>query len=141
MTEVVNSTEKPNGVHYPLIIDSDSSESKNIPIRDEQNITLYDVVRRLYNDIFSSNQTTSYEPNALIFRIRNSVSENLPLLPEASRNTGRDVLLWTRRGSAFRALLVVSVCQGHFRNFAHLIILVVFLAYWLCIVKNRSHLI
>ncbi|XP_047315603.1 uncharacterized protein LOC124919413 [Impatiens glandulifera] len=66
--------------------------------------TLDAVLRRLVADIYSSDK------NAPVFnRIKSSLSDTFPLLPEASRNTGRDVLIWARRGSPLRALLVASV--------------------------------
>lgn len=46
---------------------------------------------------------------SLLNRIKISVLDNAPLLPEASRNSFCDVLRWTRRGSPLRTLLVVSV--------------------------------
>ncbi|KAE9594420.1 hypothetical protein Lal_00001254 [Lupinus albus] len=46
---------------------------------------------------------------SLINRFKISVVENVPLLPEASRNSARDVLLWTHRGSPLRAIFVISV--------------------------------
>lgn len=88
--------------------DEDSNKYKRIPTQEEQ-VTLYAVFHRLITEIFFPNPNTSYESNTLLHRIKTSVSKNLPLLREASRNTGRDVLLWTRRGSLLRALLVVSV--------------------------------
>lgn len=71
--------------------------------RDDE--TLYSVIRRLISEILFPD--TSDSP--LLQRIKTSVAENGPLLPEASRNTGNNVLLWTRRGSPLRALLVISV--------------------------------
>ncbi|OIV95709.1 hypothetical protein TanjilG_01503 [Lupinus angustifolius] len=46
---------------------------------------------------------------SLINRFKISIAENAPLLPEASRNSARDVLLWTHRGSPLRAIFVISV--------------------------------
>ncbi|KAK7305659.1 hypothetical protein VNO77_43567 [Canavalia gladiata] len=46
---------------------------------------------------------------SLLRRVKVSVVDNAPLLPEASRNSAKDVLLWTRRGSPFRAIFVISV--------------------------------
>lgn len=110
MAEVDGSTEQPNGVSVEVVgEDEDSNKSKRIPTQEEQ-LTLYVVFHRLITEIFFPNPNTSYESNTLLHRIKTSVSKNLPLLRKASRNTGRDVLLWTRRGSPLRALLVVSVC-------------------------------
>ncbi|XP_034706351.1 uncharacterized protein LOC117930008 [Vitis riparia] len=45
----------------------------------------------------------------LLRRVMISFANNVPLLRQASRNTARHVVHWTRRGSALRALLVISV--------------------------------
>ncbi|XP_002273884.1 uncharacterized protein LOC100262496 [Vitis vinifera] len=45
----------------------------------------------------------------LLRRVKISFAENIPLLRQASRNTARNVVHWTRRGSALQALLVISV--------------------------------
>ncbi|GMI76977.1 LDAP Interacting Protein [Hibiscus trionum] len=70
--------------------------------------TLYDVLHRSISMIIFPNGS-SPESTPLLQRIKISVSENGCRLREASRNTGRDVLLWTRRGSPLRALLVISI--------------------------------
>jgi hypothetical protein len=49
------------------------------------------------------------EPKSPLQRIKTSVYEYGPALRKASKTTAHDVLLWTRRGSALRALLVISV--------------------------------
>jgi len=49
------------------------------------------------------------DDGSVIHRIKVSVTENAPLLPEASRNSARDVLLWSRGGTPLRALFVISV--------------------------------
>ncbi|XVF20492.1 hypothetical protein REPUB_Repub12eG0005100 [Reevesia pubescens] len=66
--------------------------------------SLYGVLHRLISMIIFPDASTP-----LIQRIKISVSENGPRLGEASRNTGHTLLLWTRRGSPLRALLVISV--------------------------------
>lgn len=70
--------------------------------------TLYDVLNRLISTIFFPDPNSEYASAPLLQRIKASLSVNIPLLRDASRNTGRRVLLWTRRGGTFRALLVVS---------------------------------
>ncbi|KAK6127435.1 hypothetical protein DH2020_013745 [Rehmannia glutinosa] len=89
---------KPNGV---LVVEDveDSEEGK-------QELTLYTIFNRLIAAVFFPDPD-SHAP--LLQRIKSSLSDNIPLLREASSNTGRHVLIWTRRGSPFRALLVVSV--------------------------------
>ncbi|CAI9758128.1 unnamed protein product [Fraxinus pennsylvanica] len=44
-----------------------------------------------------------------LLTILNRLIKNIPLLRQASENTGQHVLLWARRGSPLRSLLVVSV--------------------------------
>ncbi|OAY57220.1 hypothetical protein MANES_02G079800v8 [Manihot esculenta] len=68
--------------------------------------TLYDVLHLMLGRIFFQDSDVSAP---LVQRIKNSLSENGPLLRDATTNTGRKVLLWTRRGSPLRLLLVISV--------------------------------
>ncbi|KAF7816311.1 voltage-dependent L-type calcium channel subunit [Senna tora] len=102
--------DKPNGVY---VEDTGGYEDESFkrssggahPTEKERE-TLYDVLHRLITSIvFPESGNTA----PLLRRIKISVSQNAPLIPEASRNTARDVLLWTRRGSPLRALLVISV--------------------------------
>ncbi|KAL6959649.1 hypothetical protein U1Q18_039803 [Sarracenia purpurea var. burkii] len=99
MAQSDNETEKPNGVFVDVIGRR----------RQEEEVTLHGVFRRLVAEIFSPDPDSSYGSSSVLHRIKASLSENVPLLPDASRKAGRDVLLWTRRGSSLRALLVVSV--------------------------------
>lgn len=62
------------------------------------NENLYDVVQRLIS-----------EPAQTATRIKNSIT---PLIPEASRNYARRILLWSRQGSPLRPLLLISVSQS-----------------------------
>ncbi|KAL5811824.1 hypothetical protein ACOSQ3_026774 [Xanthoceras sorbifolium] len=78
----------------------------NTGCRDE---TLYVVLHRLISTILFPDHDTAAASAPLLNRVKISVSENGPRLSEASRNTARNVLVWTRRGSPFRAALVISV--------------------------------
>lgn len=49
------------------------------------------------------------EPEPLLRRLRAASCEAAPRLRGASRNSARDLLEWTRRGSGLRAILVISV--------------------------------
>ncbi|GKV00240.1 hypothetical protein SLEP1_g12969 [Rubroshorea leprosula] len=69
----------------------------------------YAVLHRLLSIIFFPDPNSPAASTPLFRRIKLSVSENKHQLREASKNTGRSVLLWTRRGSCLRALLVISV--------------------------------
>ncbi|XP_042481298.1 uncharacterized protein LOC122061855 [Macadamia integrifolia] len=68
--------------------------------------TLYGVLRRFFAEIFFLDPKNS---SSFLERIKSSVSHNGPLLRKGFRNSSRDLLQWTRRGSAIRAILVVSV--------------------------------
>ncbi|XP_052197500.1 uncharacterized protein LOC127804643 isoform X2 [Diospyros lotus] len=77
---------------------------------DTAEVTLYDLLRRVVAQIFFPDLDEKYgRATPVVRRIKSSLSETVPLLREASRNSGRDLLLWTRRGSPLRALLVVCV--------------------------------
>ncbi|KAK4602477.1 hypothetical protein RGQ29_011501 [Quercus rubra] len=69
--------------------------------------TLYSVFHRFLSAILFPDHGT--DPAPLLHRIKTSVAHNVPLLREAAGNTARNVLIWTRRGSPLRALLVISV--------------------------------
>ncbi|KAK4262426.1 hypothetical protein QN277_027986 [Acacia crassicarpa] len=102
--------EKPNGT-YEEVAGEDAGESFNRSsdgprLRQKERETLYGVLHRLITSIIFPEPDNAAP---MLNRIKISVSQNVPLIPEASRNTGRDVLLWTRRGSPLRALLVIAV--------------------------------
>ncbi|KAJ7960055.1 Voltage-dependent L-type calcium channel subunit [Quillaja saponaria] len=99
-------TERTNGVYVEVAEEDETSKRTKIRRSSDQELTLYAVLNRLITAILFPEPGNS---GPLLHRIKISVSENVPLVPEASRNTGRDVLLWTRRGSSLRALLVISV--------------------------------
>ncbi|TQE03662.1 hypothetical protein C1H46_010636 [Malus baccata] len=97
------------GVHVD-VIDHDGE------VHTKREETLYGVFHRLIIEILFPGSTSAgaAAPLAgaaapLFHRIKTSLAKNVPLLREASRNSGRNVLLWTRRGSPLRALLVISV--------------------------------
>ncbi|KAM7523890.1 hypothetical protein LguiA_013792 [Lonicera macranthoides] len=90
--------EKPNGLYGEVVVDG------------EQDLNLYSILHRLNAAIFFPNSDPSLASTPpLLHRIKSSLSDNLPLLPQALANTGSDILLWSRRGSPLRALLVLSV--------------------------------
>lgn len=74
-----------------------------------EEFTLYTIFNRLVTAIVFPNSDLAYESAPLPRRIKDFVSQNGPLLHTASKNSAHHVLLWTRRGSPLRALLVVSV--------------------------------
>ncbi|KAF5186920.1 voltage-dependent L-type calcium channel subunit [Thalictrum thalictroides] len=75
----------------------------------QQEETLHGILQRILTAIFSSDPNTTDSKTTLFKRIKNSVYENVPLLPQASRNSARNLLIWTRQGTSLRALLVISV--------------------------------
>ncbi|GFQ06899.1 hypothetical protein PHJA_002833900 [Phtheirospermum japonicum] len=90
---------QPNGVL--VVEDVDDSEDGK-----QEELTLYTILNRLIAAVFFPDPDSNVP---LLQRIKSSLSVNVPLLREASRNTGRHVIIWTRGGSPFRAILVVSV--------------------------------
>lgn len=101
--------EKPNGGVYVELPGGEDGEKRAHRGCEE---SLCAVLRRLISAIVSPARDGAAAP--LLQRIRASVAENSPLLPEASRNTARDVIVWTRRGGPLRALLVISVSLFRF---------------------------
>lgn len=92
--------EKPTGGDAGEVVDGTKGD-----LRPELK-SLYSVLCRTIGSILFPDPKT---PTPLLQRIRNSLADNGPDLRDASRNTGREILLWTRRGSPLRALLVVSI--------------------------------
>jgi hypothetical protein len=124
--------EKPNGGGgvFVEVTEGDETERLNGDRRDkgihrgrkEEEESLYGVFRRLISDIFFPDGEQRGRAS-LLHRIKASVAENGPLLREASGNTGRKVLLWTRRGSPLRALLVISVSISVLVFYLYLVLL------------------
>ncbi|CAN0877428.1 hypothetical protein LINGRAHAP2_LOCUS11879 [Linum grandiflorum] len=85
---------------------STTNGAKKTPHR--SGLTLFAVLHRTLTEIFTPNSGVS-PPPPLLQRIKASLSENGPLLKDASANTGRQILVWTRNGSPLRPLLVISV--------------------------------
>ncbi|KZV49769.1 hypothetical protein F511_07320 [Dorcoceras hygrometricum] len=85
--------------------EDDTRDSK----QDARSLTLYTIVNRLIAAIFFPDADSGYASVPLLQRIKASLSDNIPLLRDASRNTARNIVAWTRRGSPLRTLLVVSV--------------------------------
>ncbi|KAL4391990.1 hypothetical protein AHAS_Ahas03G0300300 [Arachis hypogaea] len=92
-----------NGVYVEVTGEEESNNNKR---ESESSITLYQVLNRLAYAILFPDPSTSA---SLLKRIKISLAENAPLLPEASRKSALDLLLWTRQGSPFRAILVITV--------------------------------
>uniref|UniRef100_A0A0E0LUU8 Uncharacterized protein n=1 Tax=Oryza punctata TaxID=4537 RepID=A0A0E0LUU8_ORYPU len=82
-----------------------SGRPVEVSSREEEEDTLPGVLRSFVDGVCS--QGGGGEP--LLRRIRAASCETAPRLREASRNSARDLLEWTRRGSGLRAILVISV--------------------------------
>ncbi|XP_058742983.1 uncharacterized protein LOC131615836 [Vicia villosa] len=103
----------------------EEEESENLNYRKDKSVkqTLPEVLNRLASDILFPEPA---DGNSLLRRIKISVAENACLVPEASRNSAHDVLLWTRRGSPLRALLVISVGTVTFVSLTGLLVFMLF---------------
>ncbi|CAN4114717.1 unnamed protein product [Withania somnifera] len=102
-----NTSEKPNGEFDDgETVNSTNlkKQSKGMNQEEHKGITLIDIFNRYVSAIFDNNNNGS-----LIQRIKGSISDNVPLIQQASKNTAHNVYSWTRKGSSLRALLVVSV--------------------------------
>lgn len=112
---MANTTEKSNGEFQEKFDDGETIDSTNFKKslkgmnqekEEEEGVTLVDIFNRFVSAIFSSDSNNNGQ---LTQRIKGCVSENVPLLHQASKNTAHHVYNWTRKGSPLRALLVVSV--------------------------------
>ncbi|XP_047256496.1 uncharacterized protein LOC107850649 isoform X1 [Capsicum annuum] len=102
---MANTTEKSNGEVYNETTDSTNFKKQSKGINQEdKGVTLFDILNNFISAIFNYNNNDG----KLIERIKGSISENVPLIQQASKNTAHNVYAWTRKGSSFRALLVVS---------------------------------
>ncbi|XP_027079407.1 uncharacterized protein [Coffea arabica] len=99
--------ENSNGVNVEVAGDGEDKKDfyAKRTSRQEEETTLYTVFNRLIAAMFFPSSASA----PLLRRSKAALSENVPLLRLATKNTARHVLLWTRRGSPLRALLVVSV--------------------------------
>ncbi|KAL3323444.1 hypothetical protein AABB24_037869 [Solanum stoloniferum] len=115
-----DTTEKSHGEFQEKFDDGETIDSTNFKKpskgmnqKEEEGVTLVDIFNRFVSAIFSSDSNNNGQ---LIQRIKGCVSENVPLLHQASKNTAHNVYNWTRKGSPLRALLVVSVGYGYVKD-------------------------
>ena len=103
------STGKPNAGDLSSVVEDEKEENQLLSFQGRcEEATLSGVFNLLIESISDPNRDeTSTTPMAN--RIKKSLMEAAPMFREAIINTRRQVLLWTRRGSPLRALLVVSV--------------------------------
>jgi hypothetical protein len=74
--------------------------------------TLPSVFRSFVDGVMYSDDASK----PLIRRVRDATSAHAPKLPEASRNSARALVSWTRNGSTLRALFVITVSSGPYRS-------------------------
>lgn len=123
MAEPNGTIEKPpNGIDVKIAGDDDELNSNKSYKNPNQRLTLYTVLHRLITVIVFPDSSSGTLTN----RVKVSLSENVPLLQEASKNTGNDVLLWSRRGSPLCALLVVSIGTITFLALTGLLVFMLF---------------
>ncbi|KAK7276195.1 hypothetical protein RIF29_17330 [Crotalaria pallida] len=97
--------EKTNGVVYVEVTGEEQGSFEKKKTTKE--INLFQLLQLFITPILFPKQASDTLP--LLQRIKTSISRYVPLIPEASRNTARHLLLWTRAGSPLRPLLVISV--------------------------------
>ncbi|KAL3719565.1 hypothetical protein ACJRO7_004522 [Eucalyptus globulus] len=87
---------------------------------------LHAVLYRMVSTVLFPDHTSKASGEPLVRRVKISLADDVPLLPEASRETGRRILRWTRRGSHLRALLVVSIGTIAFLALTGLLVFMLF---------------
>jgi hypothetical protein len=103
MAEQTKETEKSNGVafrddrNHSIGVESIMSEGRTLPT----------LVRRFVDGVISSDGSSP--PPPFLRRVRAAANDTAPKLREASRNSARDLIAWTKQGSSLRALLVSTV--------------------------------
>ncbi|KAJ3694880.1 hypothetical protein LUZ60_000257 [Juncus effusus] len=81
------------------------TENPNRPIKiDSEGHTLPTVIRGFVDGVFYSGGGGA----PIYRRVKSATVEAAPKLREASRNSARDLMTWTRKGSSLRALLVIT---------------------------------
>lgn len=109
---MANSSEKTNGIYVEKVGEEAEKNRYGSPERKPsvlEEITLSTIFSRLITVILFPNDDVNGASEPLLMRIRSFLVQNGPLLQAAFENSARDLILWTRRGSPFRGLFVVSV--------------------------------
>ncbi|KAL5721977.1 hypothetical protein ACHQM5_005552 [Ranunculus cassubicifolius] len=94
-----------NGLSMESESQSPPETVRLLDLDEQEEETLKTILHRMISAIFSGDSKQS----SLFQRIKGTVIENAPLVPEAGRNSANKLLIWTRQGSSLRALLVISV--------------------------------
>ncbi|KAG8047221.1 hypothetical protein GUJ93_ZPchr0008g13753 [Zizania palustris] len=94
-----------SGAVGPKAPNGDPSGGRSVVVSSGEEDTLPVVLRSFVDGVCSPG--AGGEP--LLIRLKAASCESAPRLREASKNSARDLLEWTRRGSGLRAILVISV--------------------------------
>lgn len=96
-TEGSNGVASPEDLNRPIEVESIMAEGHTLPT----------VVRGFVDGVLSSDGPSP--PPPFLRRVRTAATDAAPKLREASRNSARDLVVWTKQGSSLRALLVITV--------------------------------
>ncbi|KAI6670650.1 hypothetical protein NL676_005535 [Syzygium grande] len=110
MAEYAGEDEPANGVHAAAdkVESSSSSVAARLGLRRR---ALHAALYRMIATVLFPDHASRASGEPLARRIKISLADDGPVLREASRQSGRRVLIWARQGSPLRARsLVVSVC-------------------------------
>ncbi|OWM84965.1 uncharacterized protein LOC116202608 [Punica granatum] len=101
MAEADDGKERVNGGVRGVHVDADDGSSHHH--------TLHGVLYALVATVLFPDRTSPAAGEPFLRRAKISFYCNVPLIPQASRNSAHHLLHWTRGGSPLRALLVISV--------------------------------
>lgn len=87
---------------------------------------LHAVLYRMISTVLLPDPNSRASGEPLVRRIKISLADDGPVLREASRQTGRHIFVWTRRGSPLRALLVLSIGTIAFLALTGLLVFMLF---------------
>ncbi|KAI3863786.1 hypothetical protein MKW98_031378 [Papaver atlanticum] len=87
---------------------TDQTPKEEKKFSEKEETTLYTLFHSLFTQIFFPDNNDGTSIPLLLKRTKNSVCRNAPYLRQATKNSTNNLLLWTRQGSPFRALLVIS---------------------------------
>ncbi|KAJ3707580.1 hypothetical protein LUZ61_011285 [Rhynchospora tenuis] len=87
-----------------------------------------DTLPSVFRSFFGGVVHPDGEAQPLLKRVRDATSAHAPRIPEASRNSAKDVITWTRSGSTLRALFVISVGSIALVSLTGVLLFMIFLA-------------
>ncbi|XP_030536790.1 uncharacterized protein LOC115745405 [Rhodamnia argentea] len=131
MAESAGESERSNGVH------GEAADKVEVEVEFERRRdgrapppppppALHAVLYRMISTVLFPDFTSRASGERLARRIKISLADDWPVLREASWQTGRHILHWTRRGSPLRALLVVSIGTIAFLALTGLLVFMLF---------------